>query len=110
MKKLIAIPFCILFYLVAFTQGNPKKIKIILLGTFHFNQSLDSTSKLHSNLFSAKRQSEITDIVSKLTAQEPDKIFLEFTAKYQPYYDSIYTDYLNGKEPERLANKANEIF
>lgn len=80
------------------------------MGTFHFNQSIDSTSRLHSDLFSAKRQKEITDIVDKLVMQKPDKIFLEFTQKDQQYYDSIYNDYIHGKEPERLKTKANEIF
>lgn len=93
-----------------FAQTNPKKIKIILLGTFHFNQSLDSISKLHSDLFSNKRQKEVADIVEKLTKQKPDKIFLEFTPKNQPFYDSIYNEYLNGKEPQKLKIKANEIF
>ncbi|OAQ39119.1 hypothetical protein A5893_10640 [Pedobacter psychrophilus] len=94
----------------SFGQTDPKKIKIILLGTFHFNQTLDSSSKLHSNLFSPKRQSEVEDLVNNLVKQKPDKIFLEFTPKNQPFYDSIYNDYLNGKEPEKLKLKANEIF
>ncbi|MEO5948400.1 MAG: DUF5694 domain-containing protein [Chitinophagaceae bacterium] len=80
------------------------------MGTFHFNQSLDSTSKLHSDIFSAKRQKEISDLVDKLVKQKPDKIFLEFIQKDQKYYDSVYTDYLSGHEPERLKTKANEIF
>lgn len=91
-------------------QQAPKKIKIILLGTFHFNQSLDSASRLHSNIFSDKRQKELNDIVENLTAQKPDKIFLEFTESNQAYYDSLYNQYLAGNEPERERTKANEIF
>lgn len=93
-----------------FGQQSHKRIKIILLGTFHFNQSIDSSSRLHSNLFSEKRQSEISDLVTKLAKQKPDKIFLEFSEKNQAYYDSIYKDYLQGNEPARLRTKANEIF
>lgn len=94
------------------SQSQPayKRIKVILLGTFHFNQSLDSASKLHSNLFSPKRQSEIAKMVAQLVKQKPDKIFLEFTEKNQPFYDSVYNDYLKGKEPESKRGKANEIF
>jgi|JI7StandDraft_1071085.scaffolds.fasta_scaffold56018_2 hypothetical protein len=110
MKKLLVITLLTCNVLVSFGQSNHKKIKIILLGTFHFNQSIDSTSKLHSNLFSEKRQSEIASLVSKLAKQKPDKIFLEFSEKNQAYYDSIYSDYLQGKEPARLKTKANEIF
>ena len=111
MKKLSIIILLALICTNNYGQtANPKKIKIILLGTFHFNQSLDSASKIHSNLFTPKRQKEVSDLVDKLVKQKPDKIFLEFTLKKQPFYDSIYNDYLNGKEPEKLKVKANEIF
>ena len=110
MKRLFTIIFLGIIWTNSYGQTNPQKIKIIFLGTFHFNQSLDSTSKLHSDLFSAKRQKEVAILVDKLAKQKPDKIFLEFTENDQKYYDSIYNDYLNGKEPERLKTKANEIF
>jgi hypothetical protein len=110
MKKYLLIIFATTLSLHTYAQTNSKKIKIILLGSFHFNQSLDSTSKLHSNLFSVKRQSEINSIVNKLVAQKPDKIFLEFTEQNQSYYDSIYNDFLKGNEPQKLRVKANEIF
>lgn len=96
--------------LTVFSQTNHKKIKIVLLGTFHFNQSLDSLSKLQSNLFTTKRQNELNDIINNLSAQKPDKIFLEFTESDQSYYDSIYNDFLIGIEPQRLRTRANEIF
>lgn len=110
MKKFLTIIFLSFASFVCFGQSSPKKIKVILLGTFHFNQSLDSTSKLKSNLFSEKRQNEIDQIVEKLVKQKPDKIFLEFTEKNQKFYDSIYLDYLNGQEPKVKRTKANEIF
>ncbi len=110
MKHLLIVSIFIVFNLLSYGQDTTKKIKVILLGTFHFNQSLDSSSRLHSDLFSDKRQKEIAVIVNKLAAQKPDKIFLEFTAKDQLYYDSIYKDYLEGKEPQRQKTKANEIF
>lgn len=98
------------FSLTIFAQKTPKKIKIILLGTFHFNQSLDSASKLHSNLFSVNRQNELNLIINNLVAQKPDKIFLEFTEKNQPFYDSVYNEYKTGNEPLKVKLKANEIF
>ena len=110
MKRIITVLFLTIFSFSIRAQTSPKKIKIILLGTFHFNQSLDSSSKLHSNLFTDKRQKEVNEIVNKLANQKPDKIFLEFTEKDQPYYDSIYNDYCQGHEPQRLRTKANEIF
>lgn len=110
MKKLLAVILLTTILANSYGQTNAEKIKIIFLGTFHFNQTLDSTSKLHSNLFSPNRQKELEDIVNKLALQKPDKIFLEFTQTDQKYYDSIYNEYLNGKEPERIKTKANEIF
>ncbi|GAB3700083.1 hypothetical protein GCM10027592_26770 [Spirosoma flavus] len=93
----------------SFGQTSPKKIKIILLGTFHFNQSLDSSSRLHSYLFTEKRQKEIDELVNKLVKQKPDKIFLEFTQKNQSFYDSVYQEYLRGKLPQKRNLLANEI-
>jgi hypothetical protein len=110
MKRIITAIFLTSFCSSVVAQTSPKKIKIILLGTFHFNQSLDSTSKLHSNLFTEKRQKEVNQIVDKLVNQKPDKIFLEFTEKNQAFYDSIYLAYQKGNEPTRLKTKANEIF
>lgn len=98
------------FLAITPAQAQPKRIKIILLGTFHFNQSLDSASKLHSQLFTFKRQAEIAQLVDQLAHYKPDKILLEFTQKDQPYYDSLYHDYLKGQEPKKLKARANEIF
>jgi len=96
--------------IAAFGQTPVKKIRVILVGTFHFNQSLDSSSRLHSNLFSAQRQKEVDALVASFVKQRPDKIFLEFTEKKQPFYDSVYARYLTGIEPETVSVKANEIF
>lgn len=104
------IMLAVLIGCISYGQNNPKRIKVILLGTFHFNQSLDSSSRLHSNLFSPKRQAEVANLVTKLAKQKPTKIFLEFTPKNQAFYDSIYNDYLQGKEPEKISVRANEIF
>jgi hypothetical protein len=110
MKKTSLFLILTLSTVIAFTQTKPKKIKIILMGTFHLNQSLESASRLHSNLFSEQRQKEVANIVSQLAGQKPDKIFMEFTQTNQKYYDSIYNEYLAGKEPQSLKVKANEIF
>ncbi len=92
-----------------FGQPKPKKIQIVLLGTFHFNQSLDSSSRLHSNLFSSKRQKEVANIVQKLGAFDPNKIFIEQEPSRQPFWDSIYDDFKKGIPPSTIKLKANEI-
>ena len=68
MKKLIIL---LLITNITFAQNPPKRIKIILLGSFHMNQSLDSNSRLHSNLFTPKRQNEVNELVAKLVKQKP---------------------------------------
>ena len=107
---LLSLAYCAGFLTITPTQAQPKRIKIILLGIFHFNQSLDSASKLHSHLFTPKRQAEIAQLVDQLAHYKPDKIFLEFSPTDQPHYDSLYQDYLNGQEPKMLRARANEIF
>lgn len=109
MKKAFSSILFVFLTFSIFAQTSPKRIKIILLGTFHFNQSLDSNSRLHSNLFTPKRQNEIDILVNKLVKQKPDKIFLEFTEKNQPFYDNVYNEYLKGIEPQSTRVKANEI-
>lgn len=100
---------CFLFSINILQAQQPKRIKIILLGTFHFNQSLDSNSRLHSNLFTPKRQKEIDDIVAKLTSYHPDKIFIERVPGEQLFWDSLYKNFQKGIEPAAIRTKANEI-
>lgn len=107
MKKVLLSFSLLLSAFICFAQ--PKKIKIILLGSFHFNQTLDSNSKLHSNLFSEQRQKEVDEITTKLAAQHIDKIFIERTPNEQPFWDSLYNNYCNGKLPNTTRLKANEI-
>lgn len=90
-------------------QNNYKRIKIVLLGTFHFHQSLDSNSRLHTQLFTQKRQKEVADIVDDLVKFAPDKIFVERKVSEQGYTDSLYTAYKNGHEPKDKKVLANEI-
>lgn len=110
MKKTLITLLLLFAISLGFSQTPHKRIKIIVLGTFHFSQSLDSNSRLHSNLFSDKRQTEIEEIVTKLAQYKPNKIFCEFTPARQPYFDSLYSEYLAGKEPIERRYKGNEIF
>lgn len=76
-KNVFTLLFAILLVQVLIAQTPKSKIQIVLLGTFHFNQSLDSNSRLHSHLFTLKRQAEIQDIVNSLASFKPTKIFVE---------------------------------
>jgi hypothetical protein len=109
LKKICLITILALTTTVCTGQTSHKKIKIILLGTFHFHQSLDSNSRLHSQLFTEKRQKQIDEIVNNLVFFAPDKIFVERRTSEQAYIDSLYTEYKAGHEPKDKKLLANEI-
>lgn len=81
------------------------KIKVYLLGSFHFNQ-MDSTY----NVLDAHHQKSITRLCQTIAKQNPDKIFVERQPEfeYRSKYDSLFTKYAN---KETLNIKArNEIY
>ncbi len=114
MIRSIAIILLLSNYSACFGQQKQhkpayKKIQILLLGTFHFHQSLDSTSRLRLNLFTDKRQKEIEDIVNDLAAFAPNKIFVERMTSDQAYTDSVYAAFKKGHVPDDVKVRANEI-
>jgi hypothetical protein len=109
MKQFIAISVFLLASNTGFGQAGHKRIKIVLLGTFHFHQSLDSNSRLHSHLFTKQRQKQVADIVNDLVSFAPDKIFIERETSGQAYTDSVYAEFKKGNEPKDVKVLANEI-
>ncbi|MEO0625932.1 MAG: DUF5694 domain-containing protein [Bacteroidota bacterium] len=89
------------------TQSEPEvdKTKVYLLGSFHFAQ-VDSSY----DIFSEANQSSISDLCDLITAQHPDKIFVERQPEFefQNRIDSLYSMY---KDREGEALRApNEIY
>lgn len=79
----------------AFAQQ--QKTKVVLLGCFHFdNPGLDVAKFENANILSEKRQKEVREIVDKLKAYKPDKIFLEVPVEMQSKLDSSFNSYRNG--------------
>jgi hypothetical protein len=83
-------------------QSQDEKIRVLLVGTFHFAQD---------TIFGAmtpKRQAEITELCQKLAEFNPDKIFIERNPEFEYVnrVDTLYRSYLNGKWELR----ANEIY
>jgi hypothetical protein len=109
MKRLryLAIAF-LLFFSTAFAQTKAQqKTKVLLLGTFHFdNPGLDVAKYENANVLSPKRQQEIADVVMKLKQFRPDKIFVEQEPAAQPRLDSL----LNQYKENRWTLYANEIY
>ncbi|MCZ8215108.1 MAG: DUF5694 domain-containing protein [Cyclobacteriaceae bacterium] len=109
MQKIFLITIISITASICFGQANPKKIKILIVGTFHFHHSLDSNSRLHSQLFTQTRQKQVAEIVNDLVAFAPDRIFIERKTSDQTYTDSVYMEYIKGNEPKDKKSLANEI-
>ncbi|MDQ2746978.1 MAG: DUF5694 domain-containing protein [Acidobacteriota bacterium] len=114
MRKNITVLFLIVFSIVGISAQKKaeipdKKIKIVLLGTFHFGATNDKNKTGFDDEFSPKRQAEISCIFEQLAKYNPDKIFVEQEPSEQAKWDKIYADYKNGIEPTGNDLK-NEIF
>lgn len=83
---------------------NPRKIKVYLLGTFHFAQTEPSY-----NVLEEKHQKEINKLNDIIVRLNPDKIFIERMPdfEYQNKMDSLYTAYL---AMEKETTNRNEIW
>ncbi len=99
----------VLFFCSAHAQSDVK-VKIALLGTFHFNQFHDTESETN-NFFGTKRQQEIEMVIEKLKAFNPDQIYIEREPKYQTQIDSLYGLYKSDKlKLNEFENGAGEVY
>ncbi|NET36391.1 MAG: hypothetical protein F6K19_30920 [Cyanothece sp. SIO1E1] len=85
-------------------QTPPPKIKVYLLGTFHFSQT-DSTY----NVLDEKHQQSIHELCQIIAKQQPDKVFIERQPEYefQNKIDSLFT--LFSKMKSRKLRVKNEL-
>ncbi|HEV8503759.1 MAG TPA: DUF5694 domain-containing protein, partial [Chitinophagaceae bacterium] len=98
--KYILYVFCIHLCLAAVAQQKKEKeVKVLLLGTFHFdNPGLDVAKFKDADILSPKRQQEVEEVTSLLKIFAPDKIFIEAIPARQPQIDSSFTSYKAGKK------------
>ncbi|AXG71140.1 hypothetical protein KORDIASMS9_03395 [Kordia sp. SMS9] len=87
------------------TEGT-EKIKVYLLGTFHFAQT-DSTY----NVLDTKHQKSIEDLCEIIANQKPDKIFVERQPEYefQNKIDSLYNIYIKMSRPLKARNEIYQV-
>ncbi|GAB4025650.1 DUF5694 domain-containing protein [Spirosoma gilvum] len=97
----------ILWAVSASAQTTPK-IKILLIGTFHFGPTGDKGKIAFDDLFSVKRQQELQQLTNQLARLKPDKIFVENEPDRQAHWDSLYAQYQSGKLDTNSVS--NEIF
>lgn len=87
-----------------FSQIKKNKIKVYLLGTFHFTQ-VDTTINDVRSARNQKSIQQLSDIIYKLS---PDKIFIERKPEleYENNIDSLYQEYRKGN----LRQERHEIW
>lgn len=104
MKYIILILASISLWENSFSQTQNEKIKVYLLGTFHFSQT-DSTY----NVLDSKHQKSINELNDIIVSAKPDKIFIERMPDFENEHkiDSLYTAYLNRTKE---TNNPNEIW
>lgn len=78
---------------------NIAKPKVMLLGTFHFRDAGNDAykQKYSVNIQSSKRQEEVKELVNILAAFKPTKIAIESMPARQPFHDSLYNEFRNGR-------------
>lgn len=84
--------------------GQQRKIKVYLLGTFHFNQ----VDTLIYDVRKANHQKSIKKLSDIIIGLRPDKVFVERMPEWehQNRIDSLYQEYRNGN----LSRARNEIW
>jgi hypothetical protein len=89
----------------------PTKIKVYLVGTFHFNaSSADVIKGTKVNMDTPDKQRELDEMVGKLQKTQATKVFVEWGQDRQRFVDSTYALYRQGQRPvgtERQNN--NEV-
>ncbi|CAN5434345.1 hypothetical protein BH10BAC2_BH10BAC2_38560 [soil metagenome] len=97
MTRIIGIILSIFLAVTTFGQTKSQKIKVILLGTFHFGATSDRNSTKFPDLFSKERQLELDTIANALTNFGIDKFFLETEVSKQKWQDSLFSLYKTDK-------------
>jgi len=84
-------------FLTSVTAQEKSPVRVLLLGVFHFdNPGLDVAQFKNADILSADRQKEVKEIVAKLKAFAPDKIFIESVPESQNRVDSLLEQYKKG--------------
>ncbi|HEX2532221.1 MAG TPA: DUF5694 domain-containing protein [Chitinophagaceae bacterium] len=97
MKFLLCLGYIVACLSTAAQQKKEKVVKVLLLGTFHFdNPGLDVAKFKDADILSPRRQQEVAEITALLRKFAPDKIFIEGIPARQRQNDSLYAAYRNG--------------
>ena len=87
----------LLLVTLSYGQTKNKKIKVILLGTFHYGTTTDRNSTQFDDLFSEKRQNQLDSLAQKLNAFGVSKLFIEDEPANQKVQENQLELYKTGK-------------
>lgn len=106
MRKII-----LLLLVVCNSFAQNEKVKVILLGTFHYGATSDANSTKFDDLFSQKRQKELDTLSKKLVASGVTKFYVETQYSKQNKEDSLFTLFKNKKitDEKILRNEIVQI-
>jgi len=87
---------------------NQKKSKVMILGTFHFNDGGNDAykPKFSMDINSEKKQQEVQELLQILVKFNPTKVAIESMPDRQTFHDSLYSEFLNN----RYKPGKNEIY
>jgi hypothetical protein len=115
-RQLGALTLVALLATTASPQKAPKNLpqgraKILLLGTFHFDDAGldDYKPKYRLNILSGQRQKEISDVLNALGLFRPNKIAVEWPAERQAALDAEFGKYRKGNQVELGPNEIYQI-
>ncbi|MEI2273204.1 DUF5694 domain-containing protein [Sphingobacterium sp. ML3W] len=112
--KIFTIIFLVLFQF--FSVSAQQKIKVILLGTYHFNNPGNDIIKTQDrNILSKENQQDLDNIVEKIYSSDykPDQIFVESNFNEKKQLDANYQTYLKNQYHEftdTIKNKRMKRF
>jgi Family of unknown function (DUF5694) len=107
--KLLSVLISFFLANTIFGQTNNEKIKVILLGTFHYGATADRGKTSFPDLFSKKRQLELDSIANKLVKIGVNKFFLETPVSRQKKQDSLYANYIAKTLTDTVKLRDEEI-
>lgn len=109
MKIKCILLICFLCISGAFAQTQNQKVKVILLGTFHYGATSDKGKTPFPDLFSSKRQKELDTIAKKLAKFNVDKFFLETPVSRQNRQDSLFAKYKSKTLTDTTALRDEQV-
>ncbi|MGB5849875.1 MAG: DUF5694 domain-containing protein [Ignavibacteriaceae bacterium] len=97
MRKYCIVPLLLILNIVTI---NAQEVEVLTLGTFHFNFPNRDVSKIEIenqiDVLDPEYQSEIEEIVRRISEFKPTVIAIEVDPNKQSKVDSLYNEYLNG--------------